>query len=207
MEYVIPKDIPLPFPAPAWLLVTILLVTFAAHILFVALMVGGSITVLVTEMMGLRRRDWDKVSRAVAHTITVNKSLAVVLGVGPLLAINVYYTVQFYAANALTGHVWLLIVPLVILAFLITYAHEYSWDRLQNHKVLHISMAAVATALFLFIPLIFLSNINLMLYPEHWREVTGFFDALVLPNVLPRYLHFMSATIALTSLFLSLIHI
>jgi cytochrome c len=202
MDPIIPKDIPLPLPAPFWLLEVLLLVSFAAHILFVALMLGGSITALFAEIRGLRNKDWDTIALEIAKTITVNKSVAVVLGVAPLLTINVLYTVQFYAATILTANVWLLIIPLAIVAFLLLYIHKYSWHILENNKALHISILALATAIFLFIPTIFLANINLMLYPEWWSSVKGFVDAVFLPNVLPRYLHFLTATIAVTGLFL-----
>jgi len=202
MDYVVPKDLPLALPAPPWLILSVLLIFFAAHILFVNLMVGGSIAVLITEIVGLRKPDWDRISRAIADTLTVNKSIAVVLGVGPLLAISVYYTPQFYTANTLTGHTWLMVIPLVTAAFLLTYLHKYTWDRLVDSKALHISMVAGATAIFLFVPFIFLANINLMLYPEHWRNIHSFLDAMVLPNVIPRYFHFISASMAIMGLFL-----
>ncbi len=48
METVIPKDIPLGLPAPFWLLEFLLLLSFTLHILFVNLMVGGSIMVVAT---------------------------------------------------------------------------------------------------------------------------------------------------------------
>ena len=203
METVIPKDIPLGLPAPFWLLEFLLLLSFALHILFVNLMVGGSIMVVASEILGFRNRDWDRISREIAKTITVNKSLAVVLGVAPLLTISVLYTTTFYSANVLTGHVWILIVPLVISAFLLTYAHKYSWDKLEKAKGLHLSIALAALGLFLFIPLIFLSNINLMLYPERWRGISSFWDALMLANVVPRFLHFLTATVGIVGLFLA----
>ena len=42
-----------------------------------------------------------------------------------------------------------------------------------------------------------------MLYPEHWRSIGSFWDALTLANVFPRYFHFLAASIALTGLFLA----
>jgi cytochrome c len=203
METVIPHDIPLPLPAPVPVLLAALLIFFALHILFVNLMLGGSLMVVFTETLGLRRRDWDRVSRAIAATITVNKSVAVVLGVAPLLAISVLYTMWFYTANSLLAESWLMVVPLVIAAFLLSYAHKYSWDALAGNKGLHIAIAAAASVLFLSIPFIFLANINLMLYPEHWRSVSSLWQALALPNVLPRYLHFLAASLALVGLFLA----
>ncbi|RPJ85258.1 MAG: cytochrome C, partial [Acidobacteria bacterium] len=134
MDAIVPKDVLLPLPAPFWLLVALLLISFLVHILFVNLMVGSSLLVLWTEIKGLKKKDWDKVSHAIAATITVNKSLAVVLGVAPLLTISVLYTAQFYSSSTLLGTAWLLVIPLVILAFLFTYAHKYSWDGLGRSK-------------------------------------------------------------------------
>lgn len=198
----LPQDIPLPLPVDGVLLQALIVLLFLWHILFVNLMVGGSLLTVVFQLLGLRRPDFAVLARAIAGTVTVNKSLAVVFGVGPLLAINVLYTVYFYTANALTGGAWLAIVPLVTLAFLLTYAHKYSWDRLAHARGLHIAIGAAGAGLFLVIPLIFLANINLMLFPGRWLEVRGFLSALLLPNVWPRYLHFLAASVAVSSLFL-----
>lgn len=198
----LPLDIPLPLPADAVLLQALLVFLFLWHILFVNLMVGGSLLTVVFEILGRRRPDLDVLARTIAGTVTVNKSLAVVLGVGPLLGINVLYTVHFYTANALTGAAWMALVPLITLAFLITYAHKYTWDRLAGAKGLHIALGATGAALFLFIPLVFLANVNLMLFPGRWLEVQGFFSALLLPNVWPRYFHFLTASVAISGLFL-----
>ncbi|MCW3807781.1 c-type cytochrome [Plebeiibacterium marinum] len=198
----VPKDIPLPLPLPEWLLITLLVLSFLLHILFVNLMLGGSILTLWFERQGLKDKRYDSLAYQVAQTITVNKSLAVVLGVAPLLSINVLYTIYFYSANALTGKYWIMLVPLVAFVFLLLYAHKYTWKILEDNKPLHIAIISVAVGCFLFIPFVFLTNINLMLFPEKWGEVSGFFSALSLPNVLPRYFHFVVASLAITGLFL-----
>jgi cytochrome c len=87
-------------------------------------------------------------------------------------------------------------------AFLITYAHKYSWDLPAERKGLHLAIGASGTALFLLVPFVFLANINLMLFPERWTEVRGFLSTLLLPNVVPRYLHFLTASVAVAALFL-----
>lgn len=124
------------------------------------------------------------------------------MGIAPLLSINVLYTVYFYSANALTGLMWIAVIPLVTVAFLLTYLHKYTWKLLENNKAVHISILAVAVIIFLFIPFIFLTNINLMLFPEKWALVKGFFSAMTLPNVFPRYFHFIFASLSITGLFL-----
>ncbi|SKB01782.1 cytochrome c [Prosthecobacter debontii] len=201
----IPRDLPLPLPVPEWVLVACLVIFFLVHILFVNLMVGGSLIVVVLEWLGLKDKRWDALAHEIAQTITVNKSLAIVMGIGPLLCINLLYTMQWYSANALTGHAWLLIVPLVTIAFLLTYLHKYKWEAWSANgwKMLHQFTGLGAALLFLFIPLIFLANVNLMLFPSEWDKVRGFFSSLSIGNVLPRYLHFMAASLAMTGLFLA----
>lgn len=203
MNTPLPKDIPLDLPLPEWLLVILLVVSFLAHIVFVNLMVGGSITTLWAEIKGLKNKEYDTLAKEIASTITVNKSMAVVLGVAPLLSINALYTIYFYTANSLTGIMWILIIPLVVIAFLLTYLHKYAWDAMKNMKYLHIAIMALAVLIFLFIPLIFLVNINLMLFPEKWTTIHGFLSALTLPTVFPRYFHFLCASLALTGLFIT----
>ena len=199
----VPRDLSLPLPAHDVELQIAIVVLFLAHILFVNLMVGGALLTVLYEVRGRWRAGYDALAHEIAATVTVNKSLAVVLGVGPLLVMNVLYTVHFYSANALTGTAWMMVVPLVIGAFLLLYAHKYSWQALAQHKGLHIALGAAGAAVLLCVPLIFLANVNLMLFPEHWPKVTGFIHAMLLPNVLPRYLHFVLASVAVSALFLA----
>jgi|GEM_PF-168635 len=195
-------DIPLPQPLPPQILVVLLILSFLVHILFVNLMLGGSILTLWAEIKGLKNKSYDSLALEIANTITVNKSLAVVLGVAPLLLINTLYTVFFYSSNILTGGMWISIVPIVTAAFLLLYYHKYSWGKYENKKRTHLVIIGTAVFLLLFVPFIFLSNINLMLFPGKWEEVKGFFSAMMMRNVIPRYLHFLCASLAVTGLFL-----
>lgn len=200
----VPRDLALPLPIPEPLLKLLLVIFFLVHIFFVNLMVGGTFISVWLEFMGLKKKRLDHLAYEIAKTVTVNKSLAVVMGIGPLLCISLVYTMQWYAANTLTGHAWLLIVPTVISAFLLAYLHKYkwhSWDK-GGWKKLHLAIGVLMALHFLFIPLIFLSNINLMLFPDEWSKVKGFFSSLQIGNVLPRYLHFLLASLTLSSLFM-----
>ena len=201
----VPRDLELPLPLPEWILAVLLVLSFLLHILFVNLTVGSSILTMIYEFLGWRQNEpkFDLLAHRITETITVDKSVAVVLGIGPLLCINLLYTVQFYTANTLTGHAWILIVPMVIAAFLLAYLHKYSWDRWSRSrwKIAHLCVGFTSMLLFLLIPFIFLSNVNLMLFPEKWAEVRGFFSSLMVGNVFPRYFHFLCASLAISGLF------
>lgn len=199
----VPHDLPLPLPGTPAEFQFAIVVLFLLHIVFVNLMLGTTLMALFYEVRGWKNPDYDRLARELAGMVTVHKSLAVVLGVGPLLVANVYYTVYMYSANALTGTAWMMVVPLVAAAFLLTYVYKYSWDKLIERRGLHLAIGAAGAAIFLTVPLIFLSNINLMLFPDKWLDVRGFFSAMLMANVLPRYLHFLLASLAVTALLLA----
>ena len=198
----VPKDFPLPLPAPEGFLQFSLVLLFLLHILFVYLMVGGTFLALYYQIRSLSDSRYDWLARKIAHTLTVNKSIAVVLGVGPLLVINSLYSTYFYAANALTGNAWMSLIPLIALAFLLIYLHKYSWDALSSHRRLHIGLLSLAALIFVFVPLVFVTNVNLMLFPQSWMSVKGFWSAAQLPSVAARYLHFICASMSASALFM-----
>jgi cytochrome c len=76
-----------------------------------------------------------------------------------------------------------MIIPLISGAFLLTYLHKYTWKKGSLSYGSHWLIGVLAAVLFLIIPFIFLANANLMLFPERWGEVKGFFSALLLPNI------------------------
>lgn len=197
-----PRDIPLKLPLSRWILIALLILSFLLHILFVNLMLGGSVITLIAEIKGLKNKAFNVLAREITNTITVNKSLAVVLGVAPLLSINVVYTIFFYTGNSLTGNMWISLVPIISIAFLLLYYHKYTWDKYPGKIKSHIGILVAAVIMLLFVPFVFLSNINLMLFPEKWGVVKGFFSAMMLANVIPRYFHFVVASFAITGLFL-----
>jgi cytochrome c len=201
----IPIDIALPLPAPEGMLKILLVITFIVHILFVGLMVGGAywsvIFKLLAKLPGREDPFYERLARETLSTVTVNKSLAVVLGVAPLLLIGLTYTRYWYTANMITVKAYLSIIWLVILAFWLLYAYKYLWDRLAEKPEIHLALGLGACTVLSIVPLIFLSNINLMLLPYKWEATRGFLDALLLANVLPRYLHFLVAICAMIGFF------
>ncbi|MBN2012044.1 cytochrome ubiquinol oxidase subunit I [candidate division KSB1 bacterium] len=198
---IIPISLPLDLPAPMWFLKFALITFFLVHILFIAFMIGGTFMTVFFRM--LRKEDpfWSRMAREMGNTVTVNKSIAVVIGIAPLLAISLVYTNFFYAANNITAPLWLSIIWLVALAFISLYIYKYTWDSTKYSDRFKYFWGVLAFAIFMFVPLIFLSNINLMLYPDQWKNIYGFWQAIWAPNVLPRYLHFLNASVALTGFF------
>jgi cytochrome c len=180
-----------------------LVAAFLLHIVFVNLMVGGTLITLFAHWKGRRDPDMRAFARQLLDTVTVHKSVAVVLGVGPLLLMSWVYTVPFYTSSTLIAPAWLSVLWLVTLAFLLLYAYKFGWDRWDPR--LHAACGVIAAMCLLFIPLIYLTNTNLMLDPAAWKRQPGFFTAMfTVGNVLPRYLHFTLASLAITGFWIAL---
>ena len=130
---ILPVSIPLDLPEPLWFLKFALIVFFLIHILLINFMIGGTFWTVFFRMLGKEDPFWSRVAREMGNTVTVNKSLAVVLGVAPLLAISLVYTNFFYSANNITSTLWLLLIWLVALAFLSLYIYKYTWDS-EKHS-------------------------------------------------------------------------
>ncbi|MBD3290502.1 hypothetical protein GF337_16985 [candidate division KSB1 bacterium] len=198
---IIPISVPLDLPASLSLLKFVLVITFLLHILFINFMIGGTFWAVFFRM--LRKEDpfYDRLAKDMISTVTVNKSIAVVVGVAPLLTISLAYIHFFYSANNITAPLWLSVIWLVALAFLALYVYKYTWDSQKYSINFKYFWGLLAFAIFLFVPFIFLTNINTMLYPDQWKNVYNFWDTIWVPNVIPRYLHFMNASFAVTGFF------
>ncbi|MDB5096675.1 MAG: cytochrome [Cyanobacteria bacterium RYN_339] len=197
-------DLPMPIPLAAAKVA--LVVAFLLHIVFVNLMIGGTLIALAAHWRGRREPELLVFAKQLLDTVTVHKSLAVVLGIGPLLLISVAYTVPFYTSSTLIAPAWLSVLWLVTLAFLLLYGYKFGWDswRLTRPRF-HAGLGLAAAACLLVIPLIYLTNTNLMLDPAAWARRPGFFEAMLgVGNVLPRYLHFMLASLAVTGFWVAL---
>src|ERR1035437_1986692 len=91
-------DILLKKPLPDEWLLSLLFTTFTLHIIFVLLTLGTAIIALYYFAHSwwsgkLNEARWDK---EILRTFLAHKSLAVVLGVGPLLLIQIGSTVPFF---------------------------------------------------------------------------------------------------------------
>ncbi len=199
-----PLDLPLPIPLAAAKF--LLVAAFLLHIVFVNLMVGGTLVALHAHWRGRRDPVMLDFAARLISTVTVHKSLAVVLGVAPLLLISVAYTVPFYTSSLLIAPAWLSVLWLVTLAFGLLYAYKYGFDGWHRRQPrLHATTGVLGGLCLLVIPLIYLTNTQLMLDAGAMARRPGFFQAMLgVGNVFPRYLHFLLASLAVTGFWVTL---
>jgi len=187
-------------PAPWWVFEALGVVTFTIHLLFMNVALGGTLMLLASRLRG---GDW--LAEAGFHGAAVKKipsmiALAVNFGVAPLLFVQVLYGHLMYSSSVLMGVYWLLVIPLLILAYYCAYIYA------RRHAVAALAASAVVL---LYIAFMQVNNMTLMLQPEKW---TAYFEDrggtllnLGDATLIPRYLHFVTAAVAVAGLFSSVI--
>jgi hypothetical protein len=202
---VIPDVDPIALPAPVWLLKALLLLTFLLHVIPMNLVLGGGLTSFLTELLGRKRKSDNhrRLARSFARMIPVAVAFAITLGVAPLLFLQVLYGQLFYTSTILMAWPWLSVIALVILGYYGFYLYYYRWERLPAARLWVVLGSAV---LFMAVALIYSNAVTLMLRPETFasRYLTagaGSHWNLGDPTAIPRYLHFLVGSFAVTGLF------
>lgn len=169
--------------------------SFALHLLFVLLMLGTAMIAVFffahSWLTGYRfELRWDK---RVLRIHLALKSLAVVLGVAPLLIIQVLWSVPFLTAAALLAPYWLGLLVLMIFAFL---SLDILGHKMEVHPVPHLIFGVLGLAALVAIPAVFTAVLTLAENPDQWARVAaqglGAEPGLVF-HWLMRYLHILGA--------------
>ena len=181
------------------------ILTFALHICFVNLVLGGAI--LATWGHFCRDERWHKLSRALAKATTINISIAIVLGVAPLLFVQVIYDPFWYTSNLLSAWWTMLFLAALItgaLAMYVFYLRHRSLARRAG------SFGLLAVACILFAALIIHALSMQALHPEQWL---GWYVSKLQMSTggwglnafrISRLLHFLVPSILNTGIFLML---
>lgn len=182
-------------PAPWCFFESLSVLGFAAHILAINIVLGGTLIAIARAFLsgdgpGLRIRD--------AKALPTVMALGINLGVAPLLFVQTLYGNLLYASSVLMAVYWISIIPLLIVAYYGLYLHAGGTRIARASGIL-------SAAILLCIAFVFAHNISLMLHPEKWSAYFahrggGFLDWAE-PTIPPRFLHFLCASIAAGGLF------
>jgi cytochrome c len=208
----LPHDIPLPLPTGGMDSVMVpifhilLVVSFLVHIIFINILIGSSVLSVINNWIGHLKGDknYDKVAYLLTTPVTISENMGALWGVAPLLIVSVMYTAFFYSASVMNSPQWLHIIWGNIVAFLISYLYKFSWHKLENHKALHITIGAIAAILFLSLPPVFMSTVQLYVTPSTWTPNTHFWNVVTRPDVLFRLAHFYLGAFAVNGMFMLL---
>lgn len=195
------SDLLLEKPLPDALLRGLLFTSFTLHLLFVLLTLGTAILSLhyfIDSHSGGRPKEL-RFDKRILETFIVHKSLAVVLGIGALLLIQVGFTIPFFTAINLFAPYWMLLVLFLIIAFL---CFDVLGHKIYVHGYLPFAFGVLALALLLAVPGIFVAILTAVENPGRWQAIMNggyrLTDALAV-HWLFRYLHILGAAVVFGS--------
>ncbi|MCB2187703.1 MAG: c-type cytochrome [Deltaproteobacteria bacterium] len=188
-------DLLLGKPLSDALMELLLFASFALHLLFVLLMLGTAMIAVFffihSWLTGYRfELRWDK---RVLRIHLALKSLAVVLGIAPLLIIQVLWSIPLLTAAAILAPYWLGLTGLMIFAFL---SLDTLGHKMTVHPLGHLIFGVLGLAALLAVPAVFTAVLTLVESPDKWARVAanglGDEPGLVF-HWLMRYLHILGA--------------
>ncbi len=203
---------PDPIPVPWGWFKVFLIFTFMIHIILVNIMIGGGIIAFFQSFLNSRfgrkkcsaANHTDLLEKDVSEKLTFIIAFAVNFGVAPLLFLQVLYGHFIYVSSQLMAVYWLSVIGLLIIAYYSAYYYKFNFDTLNNRSYL----IGSAMLILLFIGFLFTNNMSLMLTPDRWisyfDNTGGTFLNLSEPTLLPRFLHFMTASVAIGGLFIAI---
>jgi hypothetical protein len=193
-------------PAPSWLFLVLDILTFTLHILVINIVLGGSLITLFSRFKNTKATLQDSLHGGVAAKIPISFALGINLGVAPLLFLQVIYGHLFYASSILLAIYWILIIPLLIIAYYGAYVHIRKYD---SGPLLSKLALFITSIILLYIALVFVNNMTLMAQPEKWTSYFKNSGGTILnlgdPTFFPRYLHFIIASVAIAGLFMAVV--
>jgi|YelNatPaOPRAMG01_1025707.scaffolds.fasta_scaffold00010_148 cytochrome bd-type quinol oxidase subunit 1 len=175
------------------------------HMIFFAnFVVGGPVLAVVTEYLGLRRRDdrYDLFARHLANMLFVAMILGPVLGVG-IVALNTGLFPRFFSTGARVFF-WPLAIEIVafLLEAVFIVAYKYTWEGLRHRRRLHMTLGLLG-ALGSWLSMALINGLaSFLLTPGKWVVTRRAIDAFFNPSFLPSLLHRAVASLSLAAFFM-----
>jgi len=199
-------DLLLQKPLPEPWLQGLLFVSFTLHLLFALFTLGTAIlafSYLLSGHWGGKPQALRLTSR-IAKAFMVHKSLAVVLGVAPLLLIQVAATIPFFTSVTLFAPYWLAIIGLLIVAFLAFDLLARRIDGHNSHRIVPLILGVIGLLTLLVVPGIFVLILMSSEHPASWIAIIAQGYRLNGPlafHWLFRYLHVLGAAVVFGAAF------
>ena len=189
-------------PAPWGLFEFLDIFTLIIHLLFMNVVVGGCIIAFFSRLKASAQPLAESLPGAFINKIPSILALTITFGVAPLLFIQVLYGHFIYSSSVLMAVYWILVIPFLIIAYYGVYIYA---QKSLDSRVLSIAALGVSCVLLIYIMMTYVNNMTLMLQPEKWQAYFSNRGGTILniddPIFFPRFLHFLTAAIAVAGLF------
>ncbi len=196
---------PMGIPFYPILFQVLMILTFSLHIMFVNFVIGTSFLSVYGYLKG--GEYWKHLSRSMVRAATSSISMAILLGVAPLLFVQVIYDVFWYASNMLSAGWVISFVFILMTAYSFTYVFYLKRHSKGNSFAI---FGIIAFALFIFAGVIMHALGYQLLQPEKWLDwyvkgnTTDTSGASLHAFQISRFLHFIVPSFAMTGILLML---
>lgn len=191
-------------PAPAQIFILLEQLFFLIHIVLINSILGLSFITIYKAFKSSTMIESMERDKSIAKQIPILFALAINMAIPALLFIQVVFGHFFYTSSVLIGTYWILIIPLLIIAYYASYFHYRKFDNLKLAKF----SLLIVIFILLYIAFILVNNLSLMEEPEQWKKYFENRSGTILMwstlSIYPRYLHFIIGSIAIGGLFYSL---
>ena len=190
-------------PLPQEWMQGLLFATFSFHILFVLMTIGTAVLAFFYFVLVSQPKNPDEVlpENTILRPFLALKSLAVVLGLGPLLLIQVCFSVPFFNSVGIFAPYWMLIIVFLIAAFL---SFDALGHKLYVHRVLRIFLGVIGLLTLFAVPGIFVLILMTAENPDQWVSIiqNGYrIEGTLAVQWLLRYLHVIGAAVVFGAVF------
>jgi len=180
-------------PVPPLILIFLEQLFFLIHIILVNSILGVGLILLYKWK---RTVDFFDINRPLARRIPIFFALAINMAIPALLFLQVVFGHLFYSSSVLMGTFWILIIPILIIAYYSSYFHYKKFGVSQYAKYSLILMISLV----LYVAFILVNNLSMMEMPEKWSlyfsERGGTILLWSVSSIYPRFLHFIVASLA-----------
>ncbi|MFM7389463.1 MAG: hypothetical protein ACKO34_02415 [Vampirovibrionales bacterium] len=197
---------PIGFPAPIWLMQTLLLLGFLLHIIPMNIMWMGGLSSagLLWAGKGNDASYETRLGKIIAYSLPFFATAAINAGIVPLLFVQVLYGPLVYTSSVLMATPWILILPLLVLGYYSFYIYQYGKKGFGKDNPWTLLLS---TLLFFVIGFFFTNNMTLMLTPEKFLAMYQHSHAgvnlnLSEPSLWARFSHFALGAVAVTGLYI-----
>jgi hypothetical protein len=158
----------------------IYVLTLVAHVFLMAYVLAGSLWLSWATLFpgtGLVQRTNQPLARILRDWMPFALSGAITAGVAPLLFVQILYRQQFYSANLLLGWRWMVVIPVLVVAFYLLYVMK-SKVVSQWPVAARLGLSIGITACFLFVAFCWTANHLLSLNSAVWPDAYRTGDAV-----------------------------
>lgn len=179
---------PFGLESPTQFYLILFVLTWVLHVAFMGYVLAGSLYVAWATVFpgkSQRPRSEQPVCELLREWIPFMLSGAITAGVAPLLFVQVIYRQEFYTANLLLGWRWLMVIPVLIVAFYLLYLLKSRAVATWSLAARAITVSAVAGS-FLFVAFCWTTNHLLGINRSGWADSyeTGTVVAALFPLIL-----------------------